>query len=77
MYNIFYTYSRYIIFKKCWKLEPSERLTFEDLVAMLDIRLQEIAGYLEMDMALVPNEGEDKKAVMNTNFSVTNSNPIN
>ena len=41
--------------------DPSERPTFEDLVAMLDIRLQEVAGYLELEMVLVPNESEDNK----------------
>ena len=43
---------------------------------MLDIRLQEVAGYLEMEMVLVPNEGEDEKAVMNTKLSVTKFNTI-
>ena len=50
---------RYNIIKKCWKEDPSERPTFEDLVTMLDIGLQEVAGYLEMEMVLVPKEGED------------------
>ena len=52
-----------MIIKKCWKQDPSERPTFEDLVAMLDIRLQEVAGYLELEMILVPNEGGDEKTV--------------
>ena len=43
---------------------------------MLDTRLQEVAGYLEMEMVLVPYEGEDEKAVMNTKFSVTKFNKI-
>ena len=54
----------YRIIKKCWKQDPNERPTFVDLVAMLDIRLQEVAGYLEMEMVLVP-KGEDKKSLIN------------
>ena len=58
---------RYIIIKKCWKQDPSERPTFENLVAMLDIRLQEVAGYLDMEMVLVPNEGEvEERTIVNT-----------
>ena len=31
----------------------------------LDIRLQEVAGFLEMEMVLVPNEGEYEKKQKN------------
>jgi len=30
-------------------------------VSMIDIRLQEVAGYLEMEMVLVSNKQEGKK----------------
>ena len=43
---------------------------------MLDIRLQEVAGYLEMEMVLDSNKGEDEKAVMNTKLSVQKFNTI-
>ena len=53
---ILYTYSRYMIFKKLWKDITSERPTFEDLVAMLDIGLQGVAGYLELEMVLISTD---------------------
>ena len=39
---------------------------------MLEIRLQEVAGYLQMEMVLVPNEGEDEKAVRTQNYLLQN-----
>ena len=36
----------------CWKPLPNDRPSFEDLVSMLDKRLQAVAGYTELDMVL-------------------------
>ena len=46
---LFYSY---VIFKKCWKPLPDDRPSFEDLVSMLDKRLQAVAGYTELAMIL-------------------------
>ena len=43
--------------KKCWKLTPSERPIFSELVATLDKTLMSVAGYTELGMTLV-EEGE-------------------
>ena len=39
--------------KKCWKLSPSERPSFSELVATLDKTLMSVAGYTELSMTLV------------------------
>ena len=39
--------------KKCWKLSPSERTSFSELVATLDKTLMSVAGYTELSMTLV------------------------
>ncbi len=48
---------RYIVLTKCWKQCPQDRPTFDDLVTMMDRKLQSIAGYLELGMILIPEEG--------------------
>ncbi len=40
--------------RKCWKLAPDDRPSFEDLSALLDQRLQTLAGYMNLAMALQP-----------------------
>ena len=42
----------FYISKKCWKPLPEDRPSFEDLVSMLDKRLQAVAGYTELAMVL-------------------------
>ena len=39
--------------KKCWKLSPSERPSFSELVATLDKTLMSVADYAELSMTLV------------------------
>ncbi len=48
---------RYIVLTKCWNQCPQDRPTFDDLVTMMDRKLQSIAGYLELGMILIPEEG--------------------
>lgn len=45
--------------KKCWKLSPSERPGFSDLVTTLDKMLMSVAGYTELSMTLVEAEGNE------------------
>ena len=47
--------------KKCWKLTPSERPTFTELVATLDKTLMSVAGYTELGMTLVEGGGEEEE----------------
>ena len=47
--------------KKCWKLTPSERPTFTELVATLDKTLMSVAGYTELGMTLVEEGGEEEE----------------
>ncbi len=48
---------RYIVLTKCWKQYSQDRPTFDDLVTMMDRKLQSNAGYLELGMILIPEEG--------------------
>ena len=47
--------------KKCWKLTPSERPTFTELVATLDKTLTSVAGYTELGMTLLERGGEEEE----------------
>ncbi len=49
---------RYIVLTKCWKQYSQDRPTFDDLVTMMDRKLQSNAGYLELGMILIPEEGQ-------------------
>ena len=40
----------------CWKKSPDDRPSFEDLASMLDVRLQVVAGYMELAMVLEEDE---------------------
>ena len=44
--------------KKCWKLSPSERPCFSDLVVSVDKMLMSVADYIEINMTLVEAEDE-------------------
>ena len=44
------------IIKMCWKKSPDDRPSFEDLASMLDVRLQVVAGYMELAMVLEEDE---------------------
>ena len=44
--------------KKCWKLSPSERPCFSDLVVSLEKMLMSVADYIEINMTLVEAEDE-------------------
>ena len=52
---------RYAVMKKCWRLAPSERPSFSDLVATLDKTLMSVAGYTELSMTLVEGGGEEEE----------------
>ena len=45
--------------KNCWKLSPSVRPRFSELVATLDSMLMSVADYIEINMTLVEAEGEE------------------
>ena len=44
--------------KKCWKLVPSDRPTFTDLVSSQSKILASVADYVELSMALQSTEPE-------------------
>ena len=46
--------------KKCWKLSPSERPCFSDLVVSVDKMLMSVADYIEINMTLVEAEDEEE-----------------
>ena len=46
--------------KKCWKLSPSERPCFIELVVSLDKMLMSVADYIELNMTLVEAEDEEE-----------------
>lgn len=48
----------YSIMHKCWKPQPEERPTFEELASILGKLLESSAGYMEINMALVANESK-------------------
>ena len=48
-----------MLMKKCWKLSPSERPCFSDLVVNLDKMLMSVADYHEISMTLVEAEDEE------------------
>ena len=54
-------HTRYDVMKECWKLTPSERPTFTELVATLDKTLMSVAGYTELGMTLVEGGGEEEE----------------
>ena len=54
--------------KKCWKLTPSERPTFTELVATLDKTLMSVAGYTELGMTLVEGGGEEEEEGWETDY---------
>ena len=39
---------------KCWTLNPEDRPTFRELISDVDKLLQRAAGYLELNMVLLP-----------------------
>ena len=45
--------------KKCWKLSPSERPWFSDLVVSVEKMLMSVADYIEISMTLVEAEDEE------------------
>ena len=51
---------RYILMKKCWKLSPSERPCFSELVVSLEKMLMSVANYIELNMTLVETEDEEE-----------------
>ena len=44
---------------KCWTLEPEDRPTFKELSSDIDELLQTAAGYLELNMVLLPPKDEE------------------
>ncbi len=38
--------------RKCWKIAPDERPSFDKLSNILDQRLQTLAGYMDLAMTL-------------------------
>ena len=48
---ILYSFS---IMVKCWTLNPEDRPSFRELISDIDKMLQRAAGYLELNMALLP-----------------------
>ena len=46
--------------KKCWKLSPSERPCFSELVVSLDKMLMSVADYIELGMTLVETGDEEE-----------------
>ena len=46
--------------KKCWKLPPSERPCFSDLVVSVDKMLMSVADYIEINMTLLEAEDEEE-----------------
>ena len=46
--------------KKCWKLSPSERPCFRELVVSLDKMLMSVADYIELSMTLVETGDEEE-----------------
>ena len=46
--------------KKCWKLSPSERPCFSELVVSLDKMLMSVADYIELSMTLVETEDDEE-----------------
>ncbi len=51
-----FNFFRYSTMCKCWKLAPDDRPSFENLSALLERRLQTLAGYLDLAM---PDQLED------------------
>ena len=48
--------SSFFVMVKCWALDPENRPTFEKLSATLGKLLLTAAGYLELNMVLLPPE---------------------
>lgn len=44
---------------KCWTLNPDDRPTFSELISDVDKQLQKAAGYLELNMVLLPPTDEE------------------
>ena len=40
----------------CWKKSADDRPSFRDLASILDVRLQAVAGYMELAMVLEEDE---------------------
>ena len=49
-----------MLMKKCWKLSPSERPRFSELVVSVDKMLMSVADYIELGMTLVAAEGQEE-----------------
>ena len=64
-------FDRYMLMKKCWKLEPQQRPTFSELLASLDKTLTTVADYMELSMTLRQPELEEQRYVEITSSSAT------
>ena len=54
------TFFSYSFMVKCWVLKAKDRPTFKELRSTIDRLLHSAAGYLELNMVLVPhNEDSD------------------
>ena len=52
--------------RKCWRADPAERPSFNELASILDRRLQSVAGYVELSMTLPASEMEPEQQDMET-----------
>ena len=52
--------------RKCWRADPAERPSFNELASILDRRLQSVAGYVELCMTLPASEMEPEQQDMET-----------
>ena len=55
---IIYYYS-FSVMMKCWALSPDDRPTFKELISDIDKDLQRAAGYLELNMVLLPPTNDE------------------
>ena len=48
------------IMVKCWALDPNDRPSFEKLSSTLGKLLHVASGYLELNMVLLPSQGDEE-----------------
>ena len=55
-----YTYYSFSVMMKCWTLSPEDRPTFKELTSIIDKELQRAAGYLDLNMVLLPPANDEE-----------------
>ena len=49
---------------ECWSSDPSKRPDFSELASTLDSNLESVAGYMEVQMNLIPADREGRDEIM-------------